>query len=130
PSRVLGIHADEGDVDPTSLGEPLRARDMPRPHRNRELRHVHRMRYAQPMLAHMLDMLGPRVDERHILARLRHVGAGITPDRARPDDGYLVAHGLLRGMGSDPLPLRSLRSLPASTGSDPREPSVARRLGR
>ena len=58
----------------------------------RELRHVHRMRDAQPMLAHMLDVLGPRVDERHILARLRHVGAGITPDRARPDDGYLPGH--------------------------------------
>ena len=71
-------------------------RHMQRPHRNRELRHVHRVADAQPMLAHMLDMLGPRVDERHILARLRHVGAGIPPDRARPDDGYLVAHGLLR----------------------------------
>ena len=38
-------------------------------------------------------MLGPGIDEGHVLAGLHHVGAGIAADRARADDGDLPAHG-------------------------------------
>jgi hypothetical protein len=35
------------------------------------------------VLAHVLDVLGPRVDERHVVPRARHVPAGVAADRAR-----------------------------------------------
>ena len=41
---------------------------------------------------HMLDMLGPWNDERHVLARLHHMRAGIPADGARSDDSYLPTH--------------------------------------
>ncbi len=41
--------------------------------------------------AHRLDMLGPGVDEGHVLAGLHHMRAGISADRAGADDRYLVA---------------------------------------
>jgi hypothetical protein len=47
---------------------------------------------AQAVLPHVLDMLGPWIDERHVLARLHHMGAGIPADRARSDDRYLPTH--------------------------------------
>jgi hypothetical protein len=40
----------------------------------------------------MLDMRGPRIDERHVLAGLRHMRASVATDRARSDDGNLAAH--------------------------------------
>jgi hypothetical protein len=50
------------------------------------------MRDAQAVLPHMLDVLGPRIDECHILAGLHHVRAGIPADGTRPDDRYLPTH--------------------------------------
>jgi hypothetical protein len=41
----------------------------------------------------MLDMLGPGIDEGDVLARLHHVGTGISADRAGSDDRYFLAHG-------------------------------------
>src|SRR5208283_4757234 len=64
------------------------------PHRHGEFRLPHGVRHAQTMLAHLIDMGGPRIDERHILAGLHHMGAGIAADRARSDDGNLAAHSL------------------------------------
>jgi hypothetical protein len=43
----------------------------------------------------MLDMLGPWIDERHVLARLHHMGAGIPADGTRSDDSYLSTHAFL-----------------------------------
>jgi len=43
----------------------------------------------------VLDMLGPWIDERHVLARLHHMGAGIAADRARSDDSYFPTHAFL-----------------------------------
>ena len=96
PGGVVGLGAHEGDVDRLLLGQLLHVGEVQRPHGHRELRHVHGVGDAQAVLAHMLDVLGPGVDERHVLARLHHVRARIAADRARPDDGYLAAHGLLR----------------------------------
>jgi hypothetical protein len=47
------------------------------------------------MLSHVLDVRGPRIDERHVLVGLYHMGAGIAAYRARSDNGYLPAHTLL-----------------------------------
>ena len=54
---------------------------------------VHGVGDAQPVLAHMLDMLGPGIDERDVLAGLHHMGAGIAADGACSDDRDLPAHG-------------------------------------
>jgi hypothetical protein len=40
-------------------------------------------------------MLGPRIDERHVLARLHHMGANIPADGTRSDNGYLPTHAFL-----------------------------------
>jgi hypothetical protein len=68
---------------------------MERAHRHGEFRLLHRMRHAQPMLSHMLDMRRPGIDECHILAGLHHVRAGITADRTRSDKGNFFAHAFL-----------------------------------
>jgi hypothetical protein len=47
---------------------------------------------AQAVAPHVLDMLGPWVDERHVLARLHHMGPGIAADGARSDNRYFAAH--------------------------------------
>jgi hypothetical protein len=47
------------------------------------------------MLSHVLDVRGPRIDERHVLAGLYHMGAGIAAYRTSSDNGYLPAHTLL-----------------------------------
>jgi hypothetical protein len=52
------------------------------------------------MLSHVLDVRGPRIDERHVLAGLYHMGAGTAAYRTRSDNGYLPAHTLLRFMSS------------------------------
>ena len=48
--------------------------------------YVHGVGDAQAVLSHVLDMLGPGIDEGHVLAGLHHMGAGIAADRARSDD--------------------------------------------
>ena len=68
---------------------------MQRAHGDGEFRHVPGVRHAQAMLSHMLDVLGPGIDERHVLAGLHHMGAGIAADRTRSDDGNLLAHAVL-----------------------------------
>ena len=93
PGRVVGLHADEGDVDRLLLGELLRVRDVQRAHGHREFRDVHGVGDAQPVLPHVLDMLGPGIDERHVLARLHHMSTGIAADGASSDDRDLPAHG-------------------------------------
>src|ERR1700682_3667831 len=70
---------------------------MQRAHRNREFRDVLGVGDAQAVLPHVLDMLGPGIDERHVLARLHHMGAGIPADRTRSDDSYFPTHALLPG---------------------------------
>ena len=50
---------------------------------------------AQAVLPHVLDMLGPGIDERHVFAGLHHMGTGIAADRPGTDDSYLPAHAFL-----------------------------------
>ena len=95
PGRVVGFHADEGDVDRRLLGELLGVGDVQRAHGNREFRDVASVGDAQAVPSHVLDMLGPWIDERDVLARLHHVGAGISADGARSDNRYLPTHAFL-----------------------------------
>ena len=95
PGRVVGLHAHEGDVDRLLLGKLLHLGEVERAHRHGELGDLLGVRDAQPVLLHVVDVLGPGIDERHVLARLRHVRARISADRTRPDDGNLAAHGSL-----------------------------------
>ena len=97
PGGVVGFHADEGDVDRRLPGELLRVGEVQRADGNRKLRNVHGVGNPQAVFAHVLDMLGPGVDERDVLARLHHMGPGITADRARANDGYLPTHAFLPG---------------------------------
>src|SRR5258706_1933171 len=95
PGRVVGLHAHEGDVDRLLLGQLLRVRDVQRSHGNREFCDVPGVGDAQAVLPHVLNMLGPRIDERHVLARLHHMGAGIPADGTRSDNSYLPTHTFL-----------------------------------
>src|SRR5712675_1679856 len=95
PGGVVGLHAHEGDVDRRLLGQLLRVRDVQRAHGNGEFRDVLGVGDAQAVFPHMLDMLGPGIDERHVLARLHHMGAGIAADRTRSHDRYLPPHAFL-----------------------------------
>nr|WP_231168418.1 hypothetical protein [Bradyrhizobium sp. 41S5] len=92
PGRVVGLHADEGDVDRLFLCQLLRVGDIKRAHRHREFGNVHRVRDAQSVLAHVLDMLGPGIDEGDVLTRLHHMRSGIAADRTRADDRDLPTH--------------------------------------
>jgi hypothetical protein len=92
PGGVVGFHADEGDFDRLLLGELLRVGDVERAHGHREFPNIHGVGDAQPVLPHVFDMLGPGIDERNVLARLRHMGTGIPADSARSDDRDLPAH--------------------------------------
>jgi hypothetical protein len=66
-----------------------------RSHRHRKFRDVPCVRDAQAVLPHVLDMLGPWIDERHVLTCLHHMGTGIPADRTRSDDSYLPTHVFL-----------------------------------
>jgi hypothetical protein len=39
------------------------------------------------------DMLGPEIDERHVLTSLDHMGTSIPADGTRSDDNDFPAHG-------------------------------------
>jgi tripartite-type tricarboxylate transporter receptor subunit TctC len=56
------------------------------------------MRDAQAMLAHVLDVGGPWVDEGHILTRLHHVRAGIAADRTGSDNRNFPTHNFPPGL--------------------------------
>src|SRR5262249_29162837 len=73
---------------------------MQRPHGDGKLRHVFRMRDTQAMLAHMFDMLGPWIDEGHVLTGLHHMRTGIAANRTRTHDRYFVAHVFSRRFAS------------------------------
>src|SRR5262245_27256266 len=61
-------------------------------HGHAELRHVLGVRHAQSVLAHVVDMRGPGIDEGHVFTALHHMSAGVSADRASSDNGYLAAH--------------------------------------
>src|SRR5712675_2905677 len=92
PGRVVGLHAHEGDVDRRLLGQLLRVGDVQRAHGDGEFCDIPGVGDAQPVLPHVLDMLGPWIDERHVLAGLHHMGAGIPADGTRSDDSDLPTH--------------------------------------
>ena len=90
PFGVVRLHADEGDVDRLFLGELLRVGHVQRAHLGGEFRHVADVADLQAVRSHVLDMLGPGIDEGDVLAGLRHVRAGIAADGARPHDRDLL----------------------------------------
>src|SRR5258705_11802605 len=86
----------------------------------REFCHVPGVGDAQAVLPHVLNMLGPRIDERHVLARLHHMGAGVPADGTRSDNSYLPTHTFL------PTFLAAEATAPAGF-TTPVEPGRARR---
>ena len=91
---TVGLHANEGDVDRRLLGDPLHVSDVQGgSHRDRERGDVLQVRHRQPGGAHRLDMCGPAIDERDVVASLHHVRADVTADCASADDGDACGHG-------------------------------------
>jgi hypothetical protein len=72
---------------------------------------------AQAVLPHVLDMLGPGVDEGDVLARLHHVRARIPPDRTGADDRDSLPHGVLLAI---PMPQDSAPVGPTTMLAAPR----------
>src|ERR1700733_3943982 len=122
PCGVVRLHADEGDVerrlfaDMLDLGEVQHAWS----HGERFLTLV--MGYAQAVPLDLLDVLWPRVDERHILAGERHMRAGVATDSPGTDDRDLLLHGLppsnavLAGSYSATRPPGNQRGKPCNPG--------------
>src|SRR5437870_4393408 len=47
-----------------------------------------------PALTDRLDLLGPRIDQRHVVTRAREKRAQVAADRARADEENLLAHSV------------------------------------
>jgi 2-keto-4-pentenoate hydratase/2-oxohepta-3-ene-1,7-dioic acid hydratase in catechol pathway len=92
PRGVVGLGADEGDVDRLLLAELLRIGEMERAHRHGEFRDLLGVGHAEPVAAHSLHMFWPGIEKNHFLARLHHMRAGIAADGAGSDDRDLLAH--------------------------------------
>jgi hypothetical protein len=82
PLRVVGLYRDEDHVE--RLGQALRLVEVERLHRDQVLA----ARAAEPQadLGHGLDVIGPLVDERHVVARPGEHAPDHAPDGARADD--------------------------------------------
>src|SRR5438105_1762319 len=84
PFGVVGFDRDEGDVDRPLLGEVLdlgQVQDL-RPRQDELLGGDTVER--QPVTTARLDMLGPRVAQRHVQPVMRHVPARVAGDRSGP----------------------------------------------
>jgi hypothetical protein len=81
PLGVVGFHADEGDVDRRLLHETLYVRDVQSAHLHRTAFGFGHAGELEPVPAHVLDVLGPRIDQRDIVTGTGHVTARITADR-------------------------------------------------
>ena len=94
PFGVVGLHADEGDVDRFALRQFLNLGQMDRldGHGAAFLR-GHAVE-ADAVLGHVVDMVRPGIDERHILAATGQMAARITADRTGADDDNLLTHGI------------------------------------
>ena len=86
PGGVVALGADKGDVERLFLGELLQLGHVQRTHRHGERLHILEVRNREPVLFHVLDMLGPEIDKGHVLAGLDHMRPGIAADRAGADD--------------------------------------------
>ena len=102
PGRVVGLGADEGDVDRPLLGEALQLGHVQGTRRRRELGHVAQVADAQARCPYRLDVLRPEVDEGHVLAGLCHMGAGIAADCARADNRNPGSHSSFSAFVADP----------------------------
>ncbi len=102
-----------------SLLELLRLGQMQRARLDRERLDVADMGDPQTVLADGFDVFRPRIDVGHVFAGLHHMRPGITADRPRADDRYLVLrHSVF---------LR-IRSRPSAPRAPSRDPSTARAL--
>jgi hypothetical protein len=61
----------------------------------RKFRDVPGVGNAQALRPYVLDVLRPWIDERHVLARLHHMGADIPADGARSNNSYLRTHAFI-----------------------------------
>src|SRR5208282_3269845 len=90
PGGVVGLHADEGDVDWCLFAELLRLGQMQRARLDRERLDNADMGDPQAVLADGVDVFRPRIDIGHVLAGLHHMGTGITANRPCTDDRYFL----------------------------------------
>ena len=91
PGRVVGLRADKSDVERLFLADLLQFGDMQGAGRHRKRLDIAQMGDRQPMLFHVLDVLGPEIDKGHVLAGLDHMRAGIAADRSRAHHRNLLA---------------------------------------
>ena len=80
PRRVVDLHGHEGDVEVTGQASGLVEMDGGRPGLERIVGADHR----DSALADGLDLLGPGIDERDVVARSRQEGAEVAADGSRP----------------------------------------------
>jgi hypothetical protein len=92
PGRVVGFHADEGDVDRRPLRERLHVREVQRRDRHGDVLALLDAGQRQAPRADRLDMRRPGIDQRHVMAEPGQVAAEIAADRAGPDEGDTWTH--------------------------------------
>ena len=109
PGRVVRFGADEGDVERLLLADLLQLGDVQRAHRHGERLDLADMGDRQPVLLHVLDMLGPEIDKGHVLAGLDHVRPGIAADRPGAHDCDLVAHSFPPALRTHPAQSDGMR---------------------
>src|SRR6516164_5235674 len=90
PGGVVGLHADKGDVDRRFFAELLRLGQVQRARPDGERLDIADMGDPQTVLADGFDVLRPRVDIGYVLAGLHHMSSGITTNRSRANDRYLL----------------------------------------
>ena len=94
--RLVGLHADEGDIDRPALRQGLDVGKMHRIDRHGEFLRLGDAGQVQTVAAHLLDMFRPAVDEGDVFAVLRHESTDLRADRAGPDDCDFQTHGFLQ----------------------------------
>ena len=91
PLGVVRLHGDKQELE--RLDDRLRLVQVQRADGDRVV--AARAGQAQPAPPHGLHVLGPLIDQRHVVPRLREQSTDHTSDRARSDDAEPGFHGRL-----------------------------------
>ena len=86
PRRVVGLHGDDGDVEVGGQARRLVQVHGLRPRRER----VVRPGDGDAARVDRVDLLGPRVDERHVVTGAREERPDVAAHGARPDEQELL----------------------------------------
>src|SRR5436309_15371300 len=91
PRRVVDLHGDEREVEVAR--HALRFAEL---HRLRVgLERIVRSGHRDALLADHLDLLGPRIDERHVVAGAREECTDVASNGSGTDEQYLLGHTVL-----------------------------------